>query len=73
MTSEQLIKYSEDKKQDFIDFEKQVLKDSILDAAYKQKKYVVVDYIPLLKDFYDEICGEGMAYTLDGFKLTIQW
>lgn len=73
MTSQELIKYSEDKRQDFIDFEKQVLIDSILDAAYKQKNYVVVDYIPLLEDYYKEICGEGITYTLDGFKLTIQW
>lgn len=73
MTSEQLIKYSEDKKQDFIDFEKQVLRDSILDAAYKQKNYVVVDYIELLDDYYKEICGEGMNYTLDGFKITFTW
>ena len=73
MTQEQLIKYSKDKKQDFIEFEKQVLRDSILDTAYKQKNYVVVDYIELLDDYYKEICGEGMTYSLDGFKLTIQW
>lgn len=73
MTSQELIKYSEDKKQDFIDFEKQDLINSILDAAWKQKRYVTVDYVPLLEDYYKEICGEGMTYSLDGFKLTIQW
>lgn len=73
MTSEQLIKYSEDKKQDFIDFEKQILRNSLFDAAFKQKRHLTVDYISLLEDYYKEICGEGMGYDLDGFKITFTW
>ena len=73
MTSEQLIKYSEDKKGDFIKFEKEILRNSLFDAAFKQKKHLTVDYIPLLEQYYKEICGEGMSYTLDGFKITFTW